>query len=467
MLYRLCPSHRPLVDIATSGGCTPLMYAAWCDDAEMIAELLANGADPEKRSLVLGFTIDDPFCTYIPEGSTALHVAAKNGSMHAAAMLLTHYHRCYNQYVTQLDDDRRAHARGVTPPPQPRVRPRDPRLALDGIGRTPLIIARNHSRAHLLGLLNPFTSLAVMLDGLERPVGVPSLKKLAAKASQQVLLAQVDSLMEAIQAAKAQAVATKQSHRRRSLQKMSPSKSLKAEPKTPFATKPPRTASSSAPKITQRPAINTEGSLVLLGGPAAGASGSGAMKTIFERESMEGKSQAVHLHQSSLLSLNLDQSKIGTHMDSLLPAVHEVQQGFLDSVSPPEVCNYLSPRSGVPRDVPRPSLRSVSSWRRASRISNELGGSRGIPAPMEQLEWPLEVLLNQLPRININHQMSLEAPDGEHVKPCSGFMTPKGMTRGSGTAVSAVNSRPKSHHFSSRGDPLVSVSGVSSVESVE
>ncbi len=51
---------RPLVDIATHGGFTPLMYAAWFDHPESIEALMQCGALLKHRSW--GNYQSDPFC---------------------------------------------------------------------------------------------------------------------------------------------------------------------------------------------------------------------------------------------------------------------------------------------------------------------------------------------------------------------------------------------------------------------
>lgn len=68
------------------------------------------------------------------------------------------------------------------PPPRARA-PSDPRHFLDSNSRTPFVVARAQGHYDLLALLNPFTPLAAVLETMNRTIGVPKLKALAAKVS--------------------------------------------------------------------------------------------------------------------------------------------------------------------------------------------------------------------------------------------------------------------------------------------
>ncbi|GAX72790.1 hypothetical protein CEUSTIGMA_g245.t1 [Chlamydomonas eustigma] len=189
-------SSLPLIEVSTWQGFTPLMYAVWCDHPETTLALLQLGARVDKRTPGSGFS-SDPYCRGPDKGSSAIHMAAFNGSMASTAAILIDYVRRKNDYLLHLGEMRAAQARGESPPTRRRIRPKDPRLALDCAGRTPFVVARNQGHMRLLNLLNPFSALLNALDDLEQPIGVPTLKKLAAKASQQVLLRQIELLVEA------------------------------------------------------------------------------------------------------------------------------------------------------------------------------------------------------------------------------------------------------------------------------
>jgi hypothetical protein len=59
--YLLVLVCRPLVDLATLNGFTPLMYAAWFDHPETVVALLQAGAMIKRRTMGHGY-MSDPHC---------------------------------------------------------------------------------------------------------------------------------------------------------------------------------------------------------------------------------------------------------------------------------------------------------------------------------------------------------------------------------------------------------------------
>ncbi|GAX78914.1 hypothetical protein CEUSTIGMA_g6353.t1 [Chlamydomonas eustigma] len=217
--------NRPLVDIATHGGFTPLMYAAWFDHAECVEELMQAGACLKHRSW--GLFQSDPYCRHIPDGSSALHIAAINGSLMAVHEILT-------EYIASQEPSRLA-ASGESPTV-------DPRLLVDCEGNTPFAMARRRHQFDLLPLLNPFTpldslhimclcSLAVFTACSHAPM----------QAAQLILLGQVQELSQAIQEKKEKKAQLKKAimgklkrpSQKQSKKQQSPSKNLKPESQLP------------------------------------------------------------------------------------------------------------------------------------------------------------------------------------------------------------------------------------------
>ncbi|GAX78915.1 hypothetical protein CEUSTIGMA_g6354.t1 [Chlamydomonas eustigma] len=192
-------SNRPLVDVATICGFTPLMYAAWFDHPQAVVALMRNGSSIRRRTLRLGVG-SDIHCTNIPDGSTALHVAAIANSHKAALSILGEYIHAQQAYAMYQAEDRLAVGRG-DPRPAPMARPIDPRLYVDSNGRNSFVMARILDHVELMNTLNPFTPLAAAIDAVEvehRPVVIPTLQQLAAKVAQILLRSQLEVLSKRI-----------------------------------------------------------------------------------------------------------------------------------------------------------------------------------------------------------------------------------------------------------------------------
>ncbi|GAX78912.1 hypothetical protein CEUSTIGMA_g6351.t1 [Chlamydomonas eustigma] len=182
-------TSKPLIDIPTFHGFTPMMYAAWFDHGESVVGFMQAGAQWKLRCWPKDPNCD-AFCKDVPEGSAALHVAAINGAAHAVYAILT-------QFMLSLSP-----AEGERSGSEASAHhPLDPRLMVDCDGHTAFQMARLRRQFQLLPLLNPTTSLDRVFDMFNpeaRLVGVPSLLKIAAQAAQKVLMLQLEGLRKAI-----------------------------------------------------------------------------------------------------------------------------------------------------------------------------------------------------------------------------------------------------------------------------
>ena len=109
-----------------------------------------------------------------PDGSSALHIAAIQGSLRAV-------HAIISEFMLSVSPERQAGLRTWGLPEHSMV---DPRLLVDCDNNTAFVIARRRRQFDLLPLLNPFTPLSRVFDSEapeERLVGVPTLLQLAAK----------------------------------------------------------------------------------------------------------------------------------------------------------------------------------------------------------------------------------------------------------------------------------------------
>ena len=111
-----------------------------------------------------------------PDGSSALHIAAMQGSLRAASAIVL-------EFVLLVSPERQARRQMQGLPERSTV---DPRLLVDCDNNTAFATARRRRQFDLLPLLNPFTPLSRVFDS-EAPegrlVGVPTLLRLAARVS--------------------------------------------------------------------------------------------------------------------------------------------------------------------------------------------------------------------------------------------------------------------------------------------
>lgn len=86
-VYSLLLSHRPDVNIQDNNGYTVLMYAALRDNAALVRDMLARGADPGKTARVTNPDIAGP--TMDPKtGDTALLIARRRHHADVISLLL-------------------------------------------------------------------------------------------------------------------------------------------------------------------------------------------------------------------------------------------------------------------------------------------------------------------------------------------------------------------------------------------
>ncbi|GAX77286.1 hypothetical protein CEUSTIGMA_g4732.t1 [Chlamydomonas eustigma] len=188
---------RPLVDACTVSGVTPLMYAAWFNHAEAIRALVHHGAKLRRR-LVLYGEIHDPLM-HVEEqagGSTALHLAAINGSFEAAMAIVGEYMATIPPEQRRLDNE------------TARLRRNDVRLLVDVSGRTAFSVARRLRRRNMMALLNPLTNWEAFVArqaSLARAASPEELaRKQAAKEAREALIQQVQDLRASVAEQRAQ-----------------------------------------------------------------------------------------------------------------------------------------------------------------------------------------------------------------------------------------------------------------------
>eukprot|EP00195_Chlamydomonas_chlamydogama_P014698 CAMPEP_0202899356 /NCGR_PEP_ID=MMETSP1392-20130828/7618_1 /ASSEMBLY_ACC=CAM_ASM_000868 /TAXON_ID=225041 /ORGANISM="Chlamydomonas chlamydogama, Strain SAG 11-48b" /LENGTH=465 /DNA_ID=CAMNT_0049585519 /DNA_START=74 /DNA_END=1467 /DNA_ORIENTATION=- len=225
-------ARRPFIDQDTHSGLTALMYAAWFGHAEAVTLLIQLGANMYKRTWGWGYG-HDLYCRDVADGSSVLHIAGMVGSITVArAIMREHVVRASSSTAdsTYSEPDtshmggapalQGSESTGITArvsAPQftrpsgsgpgqlapastlyvaaSRQRQVDPRLLVDSLSRTPLMVARFKHQFHMLTVLNPLSTIsAVFGSPHERPVGVPSLLTLAAEVAQTLLLQQVQQL---------------------------------------------------------------------------------------------------------------------------------------------------------------------------------------------------------------------------------------------------------------------------------
>eukprot|EP00878_Enallax_costatus_P007723 GHUV01008084.1.p1 GENE.GHUV01008084.1~~GHUV01008084.1.p1 ORF type:complete len:569 (+),score=179.35 GHUV01008084.1:523-2229(+) len=170
-------------------GFTPLHYAVWGCNEQLVQLMLQAGSDVS----AVNDRVFDAWVT-VPVGSTPLHLAVVRNHMPIALMLLQHY-------VVQ-----------VVAAPSDAPRPQDPRTMVNLYGMNPSQLAAHRGLRQLSRILSPSLALSRVLEALEpttrRSYGPPPLKALAAGAMQTVLDGQLDQLQQQLEVQQAAATQT-------------------------------------------------------------------------------------------------------------------------------------------------------------------------------------------------------------------------------------------------------------------
>lgn len=172
---------RRFVNKRNLSGFTPLHYAVWGCNEQLVQQLLQAGSEIS----AVNDRVFDAWVT-VPVGSTPLHLAVVRNHTPIAVMLL-------QQYVAQA-----VAASSDTP------RPQDPRSVTNLYGMNPSQLAAHRGLRQLSCLLAPSLPLSRVLQAFEpaarRSYGPPSLKQIAAGVMQSVLDAQLDKIGQQQQA---------------------------------------------------------------------------------------------------------------------------------------------------------------------------------------------------------------------------------------------------------------------------